>query len=154
MKRIFAVATFAVLGIVVLTLLLQRGPTSIEAQAQGTCIPPTGKYAFSADGQLLPGNGSHAGPVAWAGYMTFSSGSVTGVDTVNYADASPVARGFSGTYTTRTDCSVKVGLVFSGGGDSGGSANFVLYSADGGRQFRFVQTDKYRVDSGSGIRVN
>ena len=154
MKRFFAVATFAVLGIVVLTLLLQRGATSIEAQAQGTCIPPVGKYAFSGDGQLLQGNGSHVGPVAWAGYMSFNNGKVTGVDTVNYADKSPVARGFSGTYTMRTDCSVTVGLVFSGGGDSGGSANFVLYFADSGRQFRFVQTDIYRVDSGSGIRVN
>ena len=158
MKRILAVATFAVLGIVLLNPLFQRGTSSWEAQAQKSvptpCVQPSGKFAFSADGHVLEGNPSHRGYVAWAGYISFfSGGRLNGTDTVNYADQSPVVRVFSGTYTMAANCSVNVALSFSSG-DPGGTANLAFYFADRGKQFRFVQTDLFRVASGSGIRVN
>lgn len=157
MKRIIAVSTFAVLGIVGFTLLLEQGTASFEAQARTAkptptpivCTPPSGKYTYSADGQILPLNGSHTGVVAFAGYMEFTKpGSVKGSDTVNYADTGVEDRTYTGTYTMQADCSAQVTLNFN----NGGSGTLSLYLGAG--QFRFVQRDKYRVSAGSATRIS
>jgi hypothetical protein len=112
---------------------------------------PSGRYAFNAYGQLLPGN-PHIGPVAWAGFMQFDggtaqgTGTVKGTDTVNYADESPVKRNFTGTFKVEDDYSVTVTLF-------DGSASLTLCFGDSNKQFLFVQTDLFRVASGRGIKV-
>ncbi|MGA9997541.1 MAG: hypothetical protein WBP93_19150 [Pyrinomonadaceae bacterium] len=126
---------------------------SSRAQAQVKCIEPSGKYAFSAYGQLLEGN-PHVGPVAWAGYIEFSKGLITGTDTVNYSDESPVEREFSGTYTVEKNCAVTVNFSFTKNDPHATAASASLYFADKGKEFRMVQSDKLRVCSGSGTRVN
>jgi hypothetical protein len=165
MKRILAVATFAVLGIVALTLWQQRENSSFEAQAQTTkakviqCVPPSGKFAYSADGQLLSGNGGpDIGPVAFAGYMEFSDSPtsphhVKGTDAVNYSDTGIQDRAYSGTYTKQADCSFQAVLNFGPNGTAP-SGTISLYLADSGKEFRFVQRDKFRIIAGSARRIN
>jgi hypothetical protein len=130
------------------------GKQARSTRAQAKCIDPSGfKYAFSADGHLLQGN-PHEGPVAWAGYIEFSKGQITGTDTVNYADDSPVEREFSGTYTVEKNCAVTVNFSFTLGDPHATAASASLYFADKGKEFRMVQKDNLRVCSGSGRRVN
>ena len=130
----------------------KKQATSRKAKAQGQCPEPSGKYAFSADGQLLIGN-PHEGPVAWAGHIEFRNGIITGSDTVNYADESPVERNFTGTYTVEKNCAVTVNFSFTLDDPQATAASASLYFAAAMKEFRMVQRDKLRVCSGSGIKV-
>lgn len=129
------------------------GKQTVSTQAQGACKDPSGgKYAFSADGHLLKGN-PHEGPVAWAGYISFDHGIINGNDTVNYADDSPVERTFTGTYRVGSHCEVLVNFSFTMDDPHATAASASLYFANAMKEFRMVQTDEFRVCSGSGIKV-
>ncbi|MDT5155869.1 MAG: hypothetical protein QOC99_3158 [Acidobacteriota bacterium] len=123
-----------------------------KAAAQGKCPEPSGKYAFSANGHLLIDN-PHEGPVAWAGYIEFTNGIITGSDTVNYADDSPVERNFTGTYSVEQNCAVTVNFSFTLDDPHATAASASLYFAAAMKEFRMVQRDQLRVCSGSGIKV-
>jgi hypothetical protein len=130
---------------------------SSRAQARPNCIDPRGRYAFSANGYLLPDN-PHRGPVAWAGYINFEPdgpaglGKISGNDTVNYADESPVERTFIGRYLVGDNCEVLVHFSFSGD-PRDIAASATLYFGNAMKEFRMVQRDPLRVCSGSGVHV-
>jgi hypothetical protein len=129
---------------------------AFSAPAHAACPDPSGTaYAYStAQANVVQPWPGHVGPAGGAGVVQFAGGKVLDSFTVNYADTGAAQDSASGSYTVQADCSVTTAMTVTAGYDAGGTYTRTYYFADGGRMFHMIQTDQYRIATGTGNNLS